>query len=244
LEREARTHCLWMPDGTGVRVLEFGAAAAGSSRALLLVPGFATVFQGWAEAVRLLSAGFRLYYFETREKASSLLPRRRAVRAITLHRMALDVAEVVRQLELESRPYYVLASSTGTTLVLEALSRGWIRPRGAILVGPMARHRLSRVAALLAFCLPQALKGVGMPFYRLYLHTTYTHRERQREQYTKYVRAAAEVSLPRIRRLMWEMTSYDGTHLLAAIRTPCLLVGAASDNMHRSAETRRVHGFL
>jgi alpha-beta hydrolase superfamily lysophospholipase len=244
LEKRARQHRMMMRDGVQVRVLEFDLGPQPARRTLLVVPGMATVFQSWQEAVQLLSDGYRIFYFESREKASSVLPDHPAKAIITLREMALDLGEVTRQLGLELHPYYVLASSTGSTILIEALSHGWILPRGAILVGPMVKPRIGRMAAFLTSCTPMALKNLVMPFYRAYLRAVYVNRKRHPEQYAKYIRAAEEVELPKIYRLLWEMTTYDGSELLANVTTPCLLAGASRDGMHVLAETRRIQRLL
>ena len=239
LEKEAREQYVTVRDGARLRVLEFASAAGPAAKTLVLVPGLATVFQSWQEVVLSLSQDFRILYFESREKASSILPDRRAERHITLHEMALDLKDLARNMRLDERPYLVLCSSAGGTLVIEALSQGWMRPQGAILVGPMVRNRLSPVAAVLTSCTPMALKNVAMPFFRVYLHAVHVNQRRNPEQFTKYVRAAEDVHFPKVRRLLWEMTAFDCTELLSKITTPCLIVGAATDEMHAASEVRR-----
>jgi alpha-beta hydrolase superfamily lysophospholipase len=244
LESRAKVQSLSMPDHTRVRVLDFDYDPAREKPSLLLIPGLGTVFDSWAEAVRLLSPDFRIFYFESREKSSSVMADRVTERGITLHAMALDLPEVVKQLALPDDQYWVLASSTGCTILMEALGCGWMKPAGAILVGPMTRHRISRTAAFLTAWTPEPLKDLAMPFFRVYLHWVYANRRRHPEQYVKYLRAAEEVRLRKISPVLKEMTRHDATAFLSRIETPCRVVAASSDSMHLLSESQRIVRLL
>jgi pimeloyl-ACP methyl ester carboxylesterase len=244
LERQARVRYCSMRDGARVRVLDFDLAPKVIKPSLLLVPGLATVFESWHRAVLLLTSHFRIFFFESREKVSSLMPDRESERGITLHRMAMDLEEVVAQLALDNDGFYALASSTGCTLLIEALSSNWIRPAGVILVGPMTRHRISRTAAFLTSCVPVAFKNLAMPFFQVYLHVVYANRKRSPEQFAKYVRAAADVQLPKVAGVLKEMTRHDCSGMVPKVKTPCLVVAESSDNMHLLAESQRFAQLL
>lgn len=229
-----------MEDRAQVRVLEFESAAPTAHGTVLLVPGCATVFPGWEEAVRLLARRFRVLYFESREKASSRMPDRRTERGITLHRMAQDLREVAAQLGLASGGWHLLASSTGSTTAIEAMSRGWLRPAGAILVGAVPRQRVSWLAAFFTGCTPTRLKRYSLFFYRVYLRWMYADPRRRPAQYAKYARAAEEVELPKIRPLLREMSRHTCLPMVPQVPVACLVVGASTDSMHTVEESRRL----
>jgi len=237
-EREARERWLETDDGTRLRVLDFDGAGR-EAEPLVVVPGFASVFQGWEEVVRDFAAGRRVLYFESREKGSSRMPDRATERAVSLSRMARDLAAVESGLELVPGGYAVLGSSTGCTILVEALEAGWLAPRVAVLVGPAIEHRLTPWAALGTSLLPTVLRPLALPLYRLYLRSVGVDRERHPEQFAKYFRAAQEASLPKIRRLLWEMTRQAGWERLPRVATPCLVVGAEDDGMHAAEDARR-----
>lgn len=244
LEQGARERYCSMSDGAQVRVLDFDLAREQRAGTVLLVPGFATVFQSWEEVVRDLVLRYRVVYFESREKGSCRMPDQRVERAVGLRRMALDLSEVERALGLDEEPYFALSSSTGGTILVEALSEAWIEPSAAVLIGPAIEHRLSRWAALGTSILPSALRWLAMPLYRRYLRHVHIDRGRHPEQYAKYLRAAEEVRLPRIRGLLWEMTRHQCWDLLPRVETPCLVVGAADDGMHAAEDGRRAQRLL
>ncbi len=239
-ESLATERYLTMGDRARVRVLEFVSAVEPAAGTLLLVPGCATVFPSWEPAVRLLTHRFRVLYFESREKASSQMPDRRTERGITLHRMAQDLGELSAQLDLAPGGWHLLASSTGSTTALEALSLGWLKPAGAILVGAMPTQRVSRLAAFFTGCTPTPLKRFSLVFYRLYLRWVYADPRRHPTQYAKYARAADEVELPKIRPLLKEMSRHNCLPMAPQVTVPCLVVGASSDGMHTLVESRRL----
>jgi len=244
LESRAQERYCAASDGAELRVLDFDEAGPDAEPTILLVPGFATVFPSWETVVSLLVPRHRVLYFESREKGSCRMPDRRTERAVDLHRMARDLAEIVPGLLRDGEEYWVLSSSTGGTILAEALSEGWLEPGAAVFVGPAIEHRLSRWAAFGTSMLPSALRFVAMPLYRHYLRRVHVDRGRHPEQYAKYSRAAEEVRLPRIRRLLWEMTRHQCWDLLPRISTPSLGVGAADDGMHAAEDGRRVQRLL
>lgn len=244
LERRAQERYCVTSDGAELRVLDFEEAGPDAGPTILLVPGFATVFPSWEAVVGLLVQQHRVLYFESREKGSCRMPDLRTERAVGLHRMARDLAEIVPGLLRDGEEYWVLSSSTGGTIMAEALSECWLEPEAAIFVGPAIEHRLSRWAAFGTSILPSALRLVAMPLYRLYLRRVHVDRGRHPEQFAKYSRAAEEVRLPRIRQLLWEMTRHQCWDLLPRISTPSLVVGAADDGMHAAEDGRRAQRLL
>ncbi len=243
-EKKANIAFYEMTDGTKIRVLEFDFAKNPNKYTLLFIPGFATVFQSWQEVLEPLSKEYRILYFESREKNSSIMPTRKIERNINLHKMAYDIKETVEQLGLKNQNYITVCSSTGGTIEIEALSEKWISPDGAVMVGPTLTYHLSFIAPLLISLVPEFIKNLFMPIFRWYIGKIYVDKKEHPEQYAKYVRAGEEIKLRKVRKILWQMTKYKCWDMLPKIETKCLLVGASSDKMHATEETKKTHELI
>ncbi|MHA1122345.1 MAG: alpha/beta fold hydrolase, partial [Candidatus Heimdallarchaeota archaeon] len=118
---------------------------------IILIPGFLTVFQSWQRVMELLTPEFRVLYLETREKVSSIVPRK-LERKIKLTDMAHDIKEVIQQLEMDGQKYITLTSSTGGNILTEALSKEWLHPTGAIMVGPAIEFHIGKMVCVEKIC--------------------------------------------------------------------------------------------
>jgi pimeloyl-ACP methyl ester carboxylesterase len=243
LEKEADIHYFTMSDGAQVRVLEFNAEEKSDDKIFFVIPGFITVFQSWHRVIELLSKKYHIYYFESREKISSKLTRKQR-RQITLRRMALDIKEVIEQLDLDKKPYYTLCSSTGGTIEIEALSEKWIQPKAAVMIGPTIEYNIRPLIPIMLSIIPNFMKTLFHPLIKWYLGKFYVNKEEEPEQFNKYYRAAKEAHVGKVRGVIWEMRKYECWDMVPEIDTTILLLGASKDIMHRTEMCTKVHKML
>jgi len=244
LEKKAEILYFKMSDGTKVRVLDFNLAEKPNKYTLFFIPGFITVFQSWHAALEVLSKDFRIYYFESREKHSSIMPNKKIERQIDLHKMAYDIKEVIEQLELDGTQYLTVCSSAGGTIEIIALSEKWLNPKGAVMVGPTVEYHMTRFIIYGLSIIPAFVKGLIMPFVRWYIRKVYVDKKEEPEQYIKYVRAAEESELRKIRKPLRQMRTNKCWDLLPKIEAKCLLIGASKDKTHLTEETFRTHELI
>ncbi|HUT81801.1 MAG TPA: alpha/beta hydrolase [Candidatus Bathyarchaeia archaeon] len=244
LEKQAEIKYFEMADGTKVRVLDFNLAENPNKYTLFFIPGFITVFQSWQKALEILTKEFRVFYFESREKFSSIFSSRKIERKTDLHNMAHDIKEVIEQLGLDDTDYITVCSSTGGTIEIEALSEGWLKPKGAVMVGPTVEYHIKWFISAGVSVLPEFVKWLVMPFTKWVLRRAYVDKEAEPEQYDKYVRALEDGVLRRMRRTLRQMKGYNCWDMLPKINTKCLLIGASKDKMHASEETIRANELI
>ena len=234
-----------MSDGVKVKVIEFDHAENPHEYSIFVIPGFVTVIQSWDEVISILSKEFKIYYFESREKSSSIMPNRRLERQVNLHKMAHDIKEVIEQMKLDESKYITLCSSTGGTIEIEALSNKWLKPTGAVMVGPTTEYELKLIAPILISLCPDFIKDFFMPFFRLYMRTFYVDRDKHPEQYIKYIRAGEESNLRKIRKVLWAMgRKYSCWEMVPKVETKSIIIGATEDKMHAAEWTKRVHELM
>ncbi|MFW9922162.1 MAG: alpha/beta fold hydrolase [Candidatus Thorarchaeota archaeon] len=244
LEKKAEIKYFEMTDGTKVRVLDFNLAENPNKYTLFFIPGFITVFQSWQNALEILTKEFRVYYFESREKFSSIFPSRKIERKTDLQKMAYDIKEVIEQLSLDETDYITVCSSTGGTIEIEALSKGWLKPKGAVMVGPTVEYHIKWFISAGVSILPEFVKWLFMPFTKWVLRRAYVDKDAEPEQYDKYVRALEDGILRRMRRTLRQMRGYKCWDMLPKINTKCLVISAATDKMHASEETIRTSELI
>ncbi|MBN1328899.1 MAG: alpha/beta hydrolase [Candidatus Heimdallarchaeota archaeon] len=244
LEKQAEIRYFEMYDGTKVRVLDFNLAENPSKYELFFIPGFITVFQSWQKVLEILTKEFRVYYFESREKCPSIFPNRKIERKTDLHKMAHDIKEVIDQLKLDGTNYITVCSSTGGTIEVEALSEGWLKPKGAVMVGPTIEFHIKWFIAAGVSIVPEFIKWFFMPFTKWVLGRAYVDKKAEPEQFDKYVRALEEGKLRRMRRCLRQMRGYKCWDMLPKINTKCLLIGASKDKMHATEETIRTSKLI
>lgn len=244
LEKKAKVRYFEMSDGGKIRVLDFNLAKNPSEYIVLMIPGFLTVFQGWQKVLELLVKDHRVFYFESREKDSSILPKE-LIRNFTIHDMARDVKEVVEQLELDKTKYVVISSSTGGHILTEALSKQWLNPAGSIMIGPAIEFHIQWYVYLLSAITPYFLmKGLFKPLIKWWISIFYVNKKEEPEQLEKYIRALEEADLRKAIPLFRKLYRYDAWDLPSKVQTRTMLVGASKDKMHATEECKRVHELM
>jgi len=244
LEKKAEEKYFTMSDGTIVRVLDFNLAKEPDEYIFFLVPGYTTVFQSWHKVTELLSVKHRVIYFESREKCTSTVPRK-LERKITFTQMGHDIKEVVEQLELDKQKYITICSSTGGTILYEALSRKWLRPTGQVAIGPAMIYYIKGFITFLSRFIPNfVIKTLFRPFAQFYLKKAYVDEKAEPEQMIKYLRAFDEGELRKSLPVLRKMRKYNGWDLPAKIDTPSLLIGATTDIMHVADNCKRVDSLM
>ena len=244
LEKSAEERYFTMRDGVKVRVLVFNSAKKPHKYKIFMIPGFATVFQSWSKIIEPLAKDHVIYYFESREKTSSIMPSGRVARRTDLHKMAYDLKEVIEQMKLEEDKYITISSSAGGTIQIEALSEKWMHPDCVILVGPTIEFHIHRFVAFAMNIVPDFIKDLFMPIFRFYMGTFHVDKKKYPEQYAKYVRAGEEIDMRKMKKLMWQLTKFNCWELVPKIEAKCFLVGASEDKMHAAEATMKTHELI
>ena len=244
LEKSAEERYYTMKDGVKVRVLVFDKAKNPHKYKIFMIPGFASVFPGWSKIIEPLAKDHIIYYFETREKTSSIMPSGKIARKTDLQKMAYDLKEIVEQMKLEESKYVTISSSAGGTIQVEALSEKWMHPDSAVLIGPSIEFHLQRFAAFAVYIVPSFIKDLFMFLFRWFIGAFYVNKKKYPEQYAKYVRAAEEIDMRKMKKLMWQLTNYNCWEMVPKVEAKCILVGASEDKMHDAELTKKTQELI
>ncbi|MDT3440315.1 MULTISPECIES: alpha/beta fold hydrolase [unclassified Pseudofrankia] len=219
-----------------LRALLFGGASSAAADPVLFVPGWSSTPYSWRKTLPALAARHRTWYVETREKASSRL---RPGDQMTVADMAADVAELARQTVASAGRYGVIAASTGAVLALHAHPLLDPPPAWIILLLPHVAAPVPSAARVLWPCPPsvlEILRWVLLPGAR------YVHRRRKANGLGGFYRVLRTADPGKLRQSLLTWQAYPGLDLdaLAAIRCPCLVIGASRDRLHPAAAARLV----
>ncbi|MHA1317431.1 MAG: hypothetical protein ACTSQ6_07910 [Candidatus Heimdallarchaeaceae archaeon] len=124
-----------MSDHSILRILHVSSEKE-TSYTLLVIAGWASIPLGWNDFLLEAKKNFEIFYLESREKKSSILPQDSIN---DIERMALDICETVEKLNLRQDKLILFSSSFGTLLTAHALSYKMINPLLTVLIGPIAK---------------------------------------------------------------------------------------------------------
>jgi len=221
----------WWPDGTGQPPLYF-------------VAGWVSVVEGWRPLLEVLVRRRPVIYIETREKRSARIDRRRMrVESFTVQRLADDLCEIARVLEVDGSSAIWFGSSMGSTAILESLKGGRLPARAAFLVGPNAAFRIPWWSRPM-LRVPAASYSVAKHLVIWYLRHFRVDARREPDQMRRYERtlnAAEPVRLKLSARAVVGYTLWPG---LETVRAPVAIAYASSDVLHAESEAKSIVATL
>lgn len=221
----------WRPDDTGQPPLYF-------------VAGWVSVVEGWRPLLEFLVRRRPLVYIETREKRSARIDRRRMrVESFTVQRLADDLCEIARVLEVDRSSAIWFGSSMGSTAILESLKGGRLPARAAFLVGPNAAFRFPWWSRPL-LRVPAASYSVAKHLVIWYLRHFRVDARREPDQMRRYERTLNAAEPVRLKLSARAVVRYTLWPELETVRTPVAIAYASSDVLHAESEARSIVATL
>lgn len=221
----------WRPDDTDQPPLYF-------------VAGWVSVVEGWRPLLEVLVRRRPVIYIETREKRSARIDRRRMrVESFTVQRLAEDLCELARVLEVDCSSAIWFGSSMGSTALLEALKGARLPARAAFLIGPNATFNFPWWSLPL-LRVPAASYSVAKHLVIWYLRHFRVDARREPDQMRRYERtlnAAEPVRLKLSARAVIGYTLWPG---LETVKAPVAIAYASSDVLHAESEAKSIVATL
>jgi len=208
---------------------------------VLFVPGWVSRIDGWRDILLEMTPHRSVYYLETREKASSVLPEDAE---LSVQAIAGDLIEFVQWKGFHENGYVVFGSSLGATAILEAAADLKPAPLALILVGPNAVFSIPPWGRTVIHLLPPGRYSWFKWLIRWYLKHFRLNVRVDAAQYSKYS-AALDIADPwKLKRSALALAPYRVWDRLPLIKTPVLLVNAGKDIMHVPANIEKMHSEL
>lgn len=211
-----------------------------TKKPVIIIPGWFSQITGWTEVTKRVSEETSIIYFETREKASSIIPNHEV--EMSVERMTDDLEQIGHLIPYDIEGSVMMGSSMGGTVMLEYLSRDKKLPKTAVMIGPnpefpqpLVSKFVLRVPLFTVNPLKRALKW--------YIRTFKIDMDEEPQQYRKYAGVIDNAEAWKLRQSGRECLPYKAWDKLenAEINTDVYLVGASADKMHDAEQTLKVH---
>ena len=235
----AREMWIDVEERTSIRVIVFepDEVPGDSDAAVVMVPGWGSLFEGWRPLVEVWARSRRLIYIETREKASSRIDRRISKNDFSIERHSMDIAAVLDALDIDQKKIDWYSSSLGSTVLIDAFQRKFLQGRSSVLLAPNPDFKFplwSRI--IINSPLPMAAfrKMVG------FVAWVVNRRTKEEGQKIRYRRALLAQDVPRmLLSARWNL-GYSLPEDLSQIEVPCAVMTAASDTLHDFGKVERL----
>ncbi|MGV7927340.1 MAG: alpha/beta fold hydrolase [Spirochaetota bacterium] len=231
-------------DGVALKIIDFIPKRDNDKRPVILfVAGWISAISGWQGALRVISSEYRTIYLETREKQSSIVPGNRKV-SFAMDRLSADIRDAVEKLIPPRRTFIMAGSSLGATAILEYLAGAGRKPLCAVLVGPNAEFRFPRFLGRVIPAFPPSFYLILKPVVKWYLRNFRLDKKNELEQVKKYEATLDAADPYKLKYNAIAIRNYSIWHVIPAVSTPVLVVGAALDKLHGNEALKKMVEML
>lgn len=231
-------------DGVALKIIDFIPKRDNDKRPVILfVAGWISAISGWRGVLRVISSEYRTIYLETREKQSSIVPGNRKV-SFAMDRLSADIRDAIEKLIPPRRTFIMAGSSLGATAILEYLSGEGRKPLCAVLVGPNAEFRFPRFLGRVIPAFPPSFYLILKPVVKWYLRNFRLDKKNELEQVKKYEATLDAADPYKLKYNAIAIRNYSIWHVIPAVSTPVLVVGAALDKLHGNEALKKMVEML
>ena len=225
-----------MDDGTQLLVMTtYAQEKTRNGYTLLLIPGWGTLPLSWKGFIEEAQKDFDLIYFETREKASSILPKKAERGGIK--RLSTDLAITIEQLGLDQSKVILVGSCMGANLIADGLAYDKFDPFSSFLIGPQPKWPLPYGTRRLTHLGTRHTLTPIRPILRFWIKKTQSDTP---ETAAKYIRVIDEASP----RKWWYIgkpiarEKYMPTY--RKVKNPVVIIAEEGDKMHQAKDAHRI----
>lgn len=224
-----------------LRVITFSPSRQNKNPAVIFVPGWVSLMEGWREVLLEMTKDFPVYYIETREKITSKVYGKVDY---SLEAIGKEIAALVSHFSLESRGYILFGSSLGATAILDSCRFLEIDPLCLVLIGPNAVFRIPKFYMFIVRVLNPRFYLVFKPVIKWYLKTFRMDTDTDYVQYQKYCQALDAADPWKLKKAAVAFSRYEVWNLLGDIDYPTLIVGASRDTLHEPGNLQKMVSII
>ncbi len=229
-----------MTDGVSLKIIDFNPGKSVSEKpSVIFIAGWISLINGWQGVLKELTAEYRTYYIESREKQSSILPEKVKV-SFTMERIKEDINNLVDKLIPENEKFVLAGSSLGASAILEFSASGKRKPECAILVGPNEEFRFPKFIGAIIPLIHPAMYFAVRPFIKWYLRNFRLDKKKERAQVEKYEKTINLADPYKLKANALALKNYSIWNRIQGIATPCLIFGATTDKLHSTENMKRL----
>ncbi|MBW2366200.1 MAG: alpha/beta hydrolase [Deltaproteobacteria bacterium] len=216
-------------DQVSLRVITFTPAKETTHPQVVFVAGLISQIMGWEKVLLEMTRDFKVYYVETREKASSVV---KGNAKYSIEEIGKDIVSLISRLGLEPQKYILFGSSLGATAILDSCRFIKKDPLCLVLIGPNAIFRFPKWSFPIIWILPPRLYLLIKPLIRWYLRNFEVDIKSDYAQYEKYSNILDIADPWKLKKIVFPLARYSVWDRLNEIHCPALIIGASKDIMH------------
>jgi len=238
-EKLAQIELIPLSDGSQIRTLKTEAPEETSENfTLVLVAGWVSIVLGWDDFLMEAKDFFNILYIETREKATSIVPKKGK---FDLERYALDIKEALEYHQLKEKDTIMFASSFGAILVALMLKKLGINPYLSILVGPIERISLPLALKLAFIILPSRMFNLFKPIGFWWVRKFKTEDEFQA---ARYIRAISDSEPIKWKNTIRHVAFAKFWDFYEGLENNILVIDESEDPLHDTVITKKIASLM
>jgi pimeloyl-ACP methyl ester carboxylesterase len=227
-------------DGVQIKVIEFFPPDQNPEKpSVVFVAGWVSLLSGWEKVLKVITPRLRVIYIETREKKSARLPAGKKL-DFSIERMSADIHEVLSEILDDSQLFYFAGSSLGATVILDYLSMKWKQPEASFLIAPISEFAFPKWLLFIIKFIPASMYSFVRPILKGYLKYFRLDRKNEQEQIKKYEGTIDAAEPVRLKANAYAIKDYTIWGKLEMIKTPVVIIGAETDNLHGIEEMEKM----
>ena len=230
-EDECEKQYVVMDDGT--QLLAMCSKAPDETRngfTLLMVPGWGTLPISWKGFIEEARKDFDFIYFETREKASSILPKK-------AERLSTDLALAIEQLDLDQNKLILVGSCMGANLIADGLANNKYDPFDSFLIGPQPKWPMPFGTRPLTRLGTRFTLTPIRPFLRFWIRKTQSDTP---ETAAKYIRVVNEADPRKWWYIGKPIARENYLPMYTKLKKHVVLVAEEGDKMHKAKDAHKI----
>ncbi len=238
-EKIAKIELVPLSDGSQIRTLTTEAPEETSNNfTLVLVAGWVSIVLGWDDLLMEAKDFFNILYIETREKATSIVPKKGK---FDLDRYALDIKEAIEYHQLKEKNTIILSTSFGAILVALMLKNLGNNPCLSILVGPIERISLPIAIKLAILILPAWMFNLIKPVGNWWVRKFKTE---DKYQAARYIRAIRDSDPKKWKKTIGHVAFAKFWGFYEGLDNNILVIDESEDPMHDTEATKKIASLI
>ena len=235
-----RAQCIKATQGVELNVVTFSPPVCGPMPlplpSIIFLPGLGSVIDNFRETLIALTAAYKVYYLETREKGSSKTGRDAKY---SIEAIASDLPVITEKLGLKADEYIILGYSLGATVAVASFKLLSKKPVALVLTEPSATF-------LWPWWLPP-LARVGVPLYPIlkpfikwYMKKFHINEEGDFEMYEINSRILDQADPRKLAATVVAVAKYKIWDDIRTVDVPTLVIGVSHDRFHSHDEASNI----
>ncbi|MCE7741124.1 MAG: hypothetical protein GOP50_01575 [Candidatus Heimdallarchaeota archaeon] len=233
-EKTAKISYVQVSDGSEIRILRsFAKPETKNPYTLVLVAGWSSLVLGWDTVLLESQDIFNIVYIETREKGSSKVSKKAI---FDLERFALDIKEVVEDLELDQSAIVMLTTSFSSMLVAYLLKNKLINPFLSVFIGPIEKVPIPQAIKIMLAIFPKWLYPIVKKVGTWWV----THKAEDEEHGAKHARSLREADPIKWKKATKTLAQKNFRDVYEDIDNEVLVVDESEDKIHDTEITQDI----